>query len=58
MFFVGSLTEREDCDDACAKGNNYSWEGFQLLSRALASNVTTRQGMRWSTDIEFQPVQP
>jgi hypothetical protein len=51
MFFVGSLTEREDCDDACAKGNNYSWEGFQLLSRALASKVTTRQAIRWTTDI-------
>jgi hypothetical protein len=51
MFFVGTLTERTGCRDNCGTGNNYPWEGFQLLSRALASNVTTRQAMRWSTDI-------
>jgi hypothetical protein len=51
MFFVGTLTERLSCNDACGDGNNYPWEGFQLLSRTLASNVTTRQAMRWSTDI-------
>ncbi len=58
MFFVGTLTQRMRCGDTCGWGNNYPWEGFQLLSRALASNVTTRQAMRWSTDIEFQPNQP
>jgi hypothetical protein len=51
MFFVGTLTERLSCNDACGDGNNYPWEGFQLLSRALASDVTSRQAMRWSTDI-------
>jgi hypothetical protein len=55
MFFVGTLTERIGCRDNCSYPNNYPWEGFQLLSRALASNVTTRQAMRWSTDIEYQP---
>jgi hypothetical protein len=55
MYFVGSLTERIGCKDNCSDPNNYPWEGFQLLSRALASNVTTRQAMRWSTDIEYQP---
>jgi hypothetical protein len=54
MLFAGSLTERESCNDACGYGNNYPWEGFQLLSGALASNPTTRQGMRWSTDIKKQ----
>jgi hypothetical protein len=58
LFFVGTLTQRMRCGDTCGWGNNYPWEGFQLLSRALASNVTTRQAMRWSTDIEFQPNQP
>jgi hypothetical protein len=55
MYFVGTLTERIDCRDNCSYPNNYPWEGFQLLSRALASNVTTRQAMRWSSDIEYQP---
>jgi hypothetical protein len=55
IFFVGSLTQRARCDDACLNGNNYPWEGFQLLSRALASNTTTRQAMRWSADIALQP---
>jgi hypothetical protein len=55
MYFVGSLTQRARCDDNCGSGNNYPWEGFQLLSRALASNTTTRQAMRWSTDIALQP---
>ena len=55
MFFVGSLTQRARCDDACGSGNNYPWEGFQLLSRALTSNTTTRQAMRWSADIALQP---
>ncbi len=54
MFFAGSLTQREDCNDACGKGNNLPWEGFQLLSGALASNTTSRQAMRWSTDIKIQ----
>jgi hypothetical protein len=52
MFFVGTLTERLSCNDGCGDGNNYPWEGFQLLSRALASNTTTRQAMRWTTDIK------
>jgi hypothetical protein len=51
MFFVGTLTERLSCNDDCGDGNNYPWEGFQLLSRALASNTTTRQAMRWTTAI-------
>jgi hypothetical protein len=55
MFFVGTLTERLSCNDACDQGNNYPWEGFQLLSRALASNTITRQAMRWSVDITLQP---
>jgi hypothetical protein len=55
MLFAGSLTERGRCPDACGDGNNYPWEGFQLLSGALASNPTPRQGMRWSTDIKYQP---
>jgi hypothetical protein len=55
MYFVGSLTQRARCEDNCGQGNNYPWEGFQLLSRALASNTTTRQAMRWSTDITLQP---
>jgi hypothetical protein len=55
MFFAGSLTQRERCLDNCGKGNNLPWEGFQLLSGALASNTTTRQAMRWSTDINYQP---
>jgi hypothetical protein len=55
MYFVGSLTQRARCDDNCGQGNNYPWEGFQLLSRALASNTTTRQAMRWSADIALQP---
>ena len=54
MFFAGSLTERESCNDTCGYGNNYPWEGFQLLSGALASNPTTRQGMHWSTDMKKQ----
>jgi hypothetical protein len=58
MYFVGTLTERIGCDDNCSYPNNYPWEGFQLLSRALASDTTTRQAMRWSADIEFQPNQP
>jgi hypothetical protein len=56
MFFAGSLTQREDnCYESCNKGNNVPWEGFQLLSGALASNTTTRQAMRWSTDMSLQP---
>jgi hypothetical protein len=55
MLFAGSLTQRENCDDSCGKGNNYPWEGFQLLSGALASNTTTRQAMHWSADIDYQP---
>lgn len=55
MFFAGSLTQREACLDNCGSGNNLSWEGFQLLSGALASNTTTRQAMRWSTDMKKQP---
>jgi hypothetical protein len=55
MFFAGSLTQRESCDDSCGYGNNYPWEGFQLLSGALASNTTTRLAMFWSTDMYTQP---
>jgi hypothetical protein len=55
MFFAGSLTQRESCLDNCGSGNNLSWEGFQLLSGALASNTNTRQAMRWSTDMKKQP---
>jgi hypothetical protein len=55
MYFVGTLTERIGCRDTCIYPDNYPWEGFQLLSRALASNTTTRQAMHWSTDIEYQP---
>jgi hypothetical protein len=54
MLFAGSLTQRARCNDACDQGNNYWWEGFQLLSGALASNTTTRQAMHWSTDINYQ----
>ncbi len=55
MLFAGSLTQREDCSETCGKGNNLPWEGFQLLSGALASNTTSRQAMRWSTDMREQP---
>jgi hypothetical protein len=55
MFFAGSLTQRGTCNDSCTEGNNYSWEGFHLLSSALASHPTSRMGMRWSTDMSWQP---
>jgi hypothetical protein len=56
ILFAGSLTQREDnCYESCKKGNNVPWEGFQLLSGALASNTTSRQAMRWSTDMKEQP---
>ncbi len=54
MFFLGTLTQRLSCKDNCDQGNNYPWEGFQLLSGALASNTATRQAMHWSTDIGYQ----
>jgi hypothetical protein len=54
MLFAGSLTQRARCSDGCDQGNNYWWEGFQLLSGALASDTTSRQAMHWSTDINYQ----
>jgi hypothetical protein len=55
MYLVGTLTERTGCRDNCGDGNNYPWEGFQVLSRALASNTTTLQAMHWSADITHLP---
>jgi hypothetical protein len=55
MFFVGSLTQRGRCGDGCGYGNNYPWEGYQLLYDALASSPTTSMSLRWSTDITNQP---
>jgi hypothetical protein len=54
MYFVGTLTQRAECGDGCGSGNNYPWEGYQLLYDALASNPTTIMTLRWSTDISDQ----
>lgn len=54
MFFVGSLTQRANCGEGCTGGNNLPEEGFFLLTDALASNPTTKQNLRWSTDIGNQ----
>jgi hypothetical protein len=55
MYFVGTLTQRARCGDGCGAGNNYPWEGYNLLHDALASNPTTSMSLRWSTDITLQP---
>lgn len=55
MYFVGTLTQRARCGDGCGSGNNYPWEGYNLLYSALASNPTTSMSLRWSTDITIQP---
>jgi len=55
MYFVGTLTQRAECGDGCGEGNNYPWEGYELLYNALASDLTTRMSPRWSTDITEQP---
>ena len=54
MYFVGSLTQRARCGDGCGYGNNYPWEGYQLLYDALASSFITSMSLRWSTDITNQ----
>lgn len=55
VHFVGSLTQRARCGDSCTEGNNYPWEGYQLLYGALNSDARTKQGLHWSTDITAQP---
>ena len=55
MYFVGTLTQRARCGEGCGSGNNYPWEGYNLLYSALNSNPTTSMSLRWSTDITIQP---
>jgi hypothetical protein len=54
MYFAGSLTQRAECGNNCGAGNNYPWEGYTLLYRALASDPTTSMGLWWLTDIQTQ----
>ncbi len=55
ITFVGVLTQRARCGDGCTQGNNTPETGYWLLLNALASNTTTKQTPRWSTDISLQP---
>ena len=56
MYMGGSMTEYGACQqrDSCTGINNRPGEGYIQLNNALNADARTSQGLKWSTDIQWQ----